>query len=101
MCCIFFFKQNTAYELRISYWSSDVCSSDLPHRPFVLSLSKHCSSFSIQFEREGGPSTSSEPAPDLIRGRTERSMGTVNLTGRGFPFPWPGSSRRYRRSCCR
>src|SRR3546814_1858619 len=27
--CFFFFKQNTAYELRISDWSSDVCSSDL------------------------------------------------------------------------
>src|SRR3546814_3444498 len=27
---IFFFKQKTAYELRISDWSSDVCSSDLP-----------------------------------------------------------------------
>src|SRR3546814_9837890 len=26
---IFFFKQNTAYEVRISDWSSDVCSSDL------------------------------------------------------------------------
>src|SRR3546814_6690749 len=25
----FFFKQNTAYEMRISDWSSDVCSSDL------------------------------------------------------------------------
>src|SRR3546814_17772995 len=25
----FFFKQKTAYELRISVWSSDVCSSDL------------------------------------------------------------------------
>src|SRR3546814_5330013 len=25
----FFFKQKTAYEVRISYWSSDVCSSDL------------------------------------------------------------------------
>src|SRR3546814_5079989 len=27
--CLFFFKQKTAYELRISDWSSDVCSSDL------------------------------------------------------------------------
>src|SRR3546814_8894693 len=27
--CFFFFKQKTAYELRISDWSSDVCSSDL------------------------------------------------------------------------
>src|SRR3546814_7876028 len=26
---IFFFKQKTAYEMRISDWSSDVCSSDL------------------------------------------------------------------------
>src|SRR3546814_1822976 len=28
----FFFKQTTAYERRISDWSSDVCSSDLPRR---------------------------------------------------------------------
>src|SRR3546814_1077720 len=30
----FFFKQKTAYEMRISDWSSDVCSSDLA--PFAL-----------------------------------------------------------------
>src|SRR3546814_5460808 len=30
MCvCFFFFKQKTAYDVRISDWSSDVCSSDL------------------------------------------------------------------------
>src|SRR3546814_8293862 len=32
MCCcycFFFFKQKTAYEMRSSDWSSDVCSSDL------------------------------------------------------------------------
>src|SRR3546814_1301124 len=29
MFCVFFFKQKTAYEMRISDWSSDVCSSDL------------------------------------------------------------------------
>src|SRR3546814_5000918 len=29
MLCCFFFKQKTAYEMRISDWSSDVCSSDL------------------------------------------------------------------------
>src|SRR3546814_3247304 len=46
-CCIsfvsidfffFFFKQKTAYELRISDWSSDVCSSDLSvslRRPYA------------------------------------------------------------------
>src|SRR3546814_5792744 len=30
MLVFFFFKQKTAYEMRISDWSSDVCSSDLP-----------------------------------------------------------------------
>src|SRR3546814_4073265 len=29
ICLLFFFKQKTAYEMRISDWSSDVCSSDL------------------------------------------------------------------------
>src|SRR3546814_10508732 len=33
----FFLKQKTAYEMRISDWSSDVCSSDLRH-PFPESL---------------------------------------------------------------
>src|SRR3546814_4968250 len=36
MCMVvkyfFFFKQKTSYEMRISDWSSDVCSSDLPVR---------------------------------------------------------------------
>src|SRR3546814_18144149 len=32
MFWLFFFKQKTAYEMRISDWSSDVCSSDLHHR---------------------------------------------------------------------
>src|SRR3546814_5801389 len=31
MSGVFFFKQKTAYEMRISDWSSDVCSSDLRH----------------------------------------------------------------------
>src|SRR3546814_594918 len=35
VCCpFFFFKQKTAYEMRISDWSSDVCSSDLPDSSF-------------------------------------------------------------------
>src|SRR3546814_12110237 len=35
--CFCFFKQKTAYEMRISDWSSDVCSSDLP-RPEAARL---------------------------------------------------------------
>src|SRR3546814_7373676 len=34
MFCFFFCKQETAYDMRISDWSSDVCSSDLtPYAP--------------------------------------------------------------------
>src|SRR3546814_1105999 len=32
MVMFFYFKQKTAYEMRISDWSSDVCSSDLDSR---------------------------------------------------------------------
>src|SRR3546814_10864591 len=34
----FFFKQKTAYEMRISDWSSDVCSSDLARPAASISL---------------------------------------------------------------
>src|SRR3546814_3736627 len=40
----FFFKQKTAYEMRISDWSSDVCSSDLNEFPDT-SLSRETSTF--------------------------------------------------------
>src|SRR3546814_15716555 len=36
---VFFFKQKTAYEMRISDWSSDVCSSDL--RALVVVAMRH------------------------------------------------------------
>src|SRR3546814_10730726 len=34
---VFFIKQKTAYEMRISDWSSDVCSSDLMDKNFPIS----------------------------------------------------------------
>src|SRR3546814_9398182 len=40
----FFFKQKTAYEMRISDWSSDVCSSDLDENSipgFTFDLLEH------------------------------------------------------------
>src|SRR3546814_4087210 len=48
----FFFKQKTAYELRISDWSSDVCSSDLDLRSRPIS----------------------RPSPFWARGRVSRSV---------------------------
>src|SRR3546814_3804564 len=38
----FFFKQKTAYEMRISDWSSDVCSSDLHEQPHGLDRVRVC-----------------------------------------------------------
>src|SRR3546814_10845355 len=38
LCLFFFFKQKTAYEMRISDWSSDVCSSDLEPRAAFCGL---------------------------------------------------------------
>src|SRR3546814_7702997 len=37
----FFCQQNAAYEMRISDWSSDVCSSDLAHCGFLAAQSTH------------------------------------------------------------
>src|SRR3546814_2117142 len=47
---VFFFKQKTAYEMRISDWSSDVCSSDLYPRvvrsaPVRPAVPRNCCSF--------------------------------------------------------
>src|SRR3546814_16013217 len=39
---LFFFKQKTAYEMRISDWSSDVCSSDLNLNRWYLRLDFGC-----------------------------------------------------------
>src|SRR3546814_8736808 len=38
--CIVFFKRKTAYEMRISDWSSDVCSSDLTDDDGIHSTKK-------------------------------------------------------------
>src|SRR3546814_5392369 len=53
---LFFFKQKTAYEMRISDWSSDVCSSDLGPTVFVIGHThpirpRHLSAF---FEEQTG-----------------------------------------------
>src|SRR3546814_3163226 len=55
MVCFLFFKQKTAYEMRISDWSSDVCSSDL----------------AVQFKG----------APDINRRLRQQTMGSVGPAG--------------------
>src|SRR3546814_4669440 len=43
--CFFFFNQKTAYEMRISDWSSDVCSSDLNEDSIAYGRRFKCSYF--------------------------------------------------------
>src|SRR3546814_19936665 len=54
----FFFKQKAAYEMRISDWSSDVCSSDLTGTKFPASLS---------FLKKSRPGWTLSIAPPLAR----------------------------------
>src|SRR3546814_7852340 len=56
--CVFFFKQKTAYEMRISDWSSDVCSSDLLIDRNILQWHEAASAIHL--------------APDPVEGRQDR-----------------------------
>src|SRR3546814_20801002 len=53
----FFFKQKTAYEMRISDWSSDVCSSDLGdqcHADAAVEGARHLAGLDIALRLEEG-----------------------------------------------
>src|SRR3546814_4526124 len=56
---VFFFKQKTAYEMRISDWSSDVCSSDLQRAPAAGRglLVRRCAAFGARRRRRAGLGT--------------------------------------------
>src|SRR3546814_4626437 len=51
MFTFFFFKQKTAYEMRISDWSSDVCSSDLAVLAAAQAVFGHGFEYAIGFGR--------------------------------------------------
>src|SRR3546814_1783393 len=66
-CCCFF-KQKTAYEMRISDWSSDVCSSDLGPVP-----------------RKGDRPQFDEADDPVVLGReADREIGIGDLRGQAF-----------------
>src|SRR3546814_4091595 len=84
---VFFFKQKTAYEMRISDWSSDVCSSDLLgglHREAAgddavaagdRRLDARCRDHLI-VEDDG------EDAPDVVAGRVAEEIGRASCRER-------------------
>src|SRR3546814_18938260 len=68
----FFFKQKTAYEMRISDWSSDVCSSDLPDG--CLDFARH-----ERIERWGAPAQGQD-GPHRCDQKTSRQVSLPPLS---------------------
>src|SRR3546814_4139955 len=73
----FFFKQKTAYELRISDWSSDVCSSDLTKASRAV----------VYPGRLGSAAGEASPCTVSMTSRysvfaTARALGSQTLSGR-------------------
>src|SRR3546814_2778932 len=79
----FFFKQKTAYEMRISDWSSDVCSSDLAVR---------------RHPRDAALPVLRRPARPLRRrpGRGARRRRDGHQPDRGAAAAWPAAVRAIR-----
>src|SRR3546814_7279094 len=74
---VFFFKQKTAYEMRISDWSSDVCSSDLSRSSIPLSVR-----------------ASSKVSPiDRAARATASDFQSLHVIV-PYDFGWPGSTGR-------
>src|SRR3546814_1281290 len=109
MCfvCFFFFKQKTAYEVRISDGSSDVCSSDLTFR---RDRDRACrtGAFGARYGRNtraqsrGDAKTVRSPADGQLyvesttRCLPDRHHRACPLSLPHSPFlrPWPGASER-------
>src|SRR3546814_7162777 len=95
---VFFFKQKTAYEMRISDWSSDVCSSDLPVLPPVGlpvgGLDLHAAAAGPVATPPGGgverPEAGVPEGLEMLRGRSEESRvgkeGVSTCRSRWSPY---------------
>src|SRR3546814_4232787 len=68
---VFFFKQKTAYEMRISDWSSDVCSSDLTISVWGRSLRSHREQEHVRSRECALPASIQYALPFLIQSDAE------------------------------
>src|SRR3546814_5321755 len=83
---VFFFKQKTAYEMRISDWSSDVCSSDLPARLDPVGMQ----------QPDRRPRAQRHPVPMVQFARRPDAAGQQGDAGEG---PGNGDEQIGRASC--
>src|SRR3546814_8319405 len=80
MCCLLrcflFFKQKTAYEMRISDWSSDVCSSDLGLAEVRrgLDLSERTPGFLSTMAYAYAVAGQPEPAREILEGLEQQAQ---------------------------
>src|SRR3546814_9687863 len=96
VCCesvfiFFFFKQKTAYEMRISDWSSDVCSSDLSTVAAVITQNRVIPI----------PTSTGTLSQDGRRQAAAFDMDAIGLIGSAQPDPGIGEGIEIGRASCR
>src|SRR3546814_20215470 len=83
LCFFVFFKQKTAYEMRISDWSSDVCSSDLEDQAVEGSPRKGADGAS-QAEVDGADVGRGDRQPQLPRHHAQPALGQEIQSEAGY-----------------
>src|SRR3546814_14828817 len=95
---LFFFKQKTAYEMRISDWSSDVCSSDLCPRTRPARARTRCDHGGAPHCRDAGARHRSAcRARHRDRRSEERRVGKECVStcrSRWSPYPYKKKKRK-------
>src|SRR3546814_20722495 len=104
---LFFLKQKTAYDMRISDWSSDVCSSDLIGLRFRLQRAECGRSLAADAQRAQefvgiergrsenlGPTAGSDPAVDLHLPQAIPGMGIAQAEGNDLAAGCPDMGYR-------
>src|SRR3546814_16762998 len=110
MFIFFFFKQKTAYEMRISDWSSDVCSSDLPIFAVNIALARdgeviagvtHVPALGETFraERGAGAFLNDRPIHVSPRATMVEAVLAVGIPFAGKPRPAHGRAACREREC--
>src|SRR3546814_3228463 len=98
--CFFFFKQKTAYEMRISDWSSDVCSSDLKVKRILTRWQQELPWNAVFFENHDGMRSVSRFGDDKrYHHQSATMLATLLSTLRGTPFIYQG--QEIGRASCR
>src|SRR3546814_9793537 len=91
---VFFFKQKTAYEMRISDWSSDVCSSDL--KPEARRTQQVIAVYPHQI---GRPGKALQHRGDQRTGETLAAFDDIELPAPVFAVELPRRGQRTNNPC--